>query len=120
MEQLISDALSTIINNSPVVAVLLLGIYHFKRSDDRKDLKIEQLIKGWNAERTERIDILEQHVVDCNTKHDQTQRKYEDLLMRVARLDEIEHQHHPEPDPTRRITKRVVLPPRRNPCDSEP
>lgn len=119
MQDLLTAALTTLVNNSPVVACLLVGIYHFKKSDDRKDTKIEALIKGWNEERSERIDILEEHVTDCNARHAAVQLKYEQILMRVARLDEIEHKQHPGIERSGHITKRVVLPTRRTPGDGQ-
>lgn len=98
MDQLILAGLQTLLNNSPIVVCLVIGIAYFKRSDERKDARIEALINGWNEERDDRIAVLEQHVTECNARHDAQTQRYQELLLKVARLDYAEQATHNLPD----------------------
>lgn len=104
MEQLIIAGLQTLLNNSPIVACLVVGIMYLERADERKDARIEELINGLNKERIDRIAILEHHVTECNQQHAVSQQRYQDLLLKVARLDQIEQATH---ERQRSITQRV-------------
>ncbi len=124
MEQLITAFLSSAVSNSPLVIALVIALIYFKKNEERKDTRIEQLITNWDNERKDRIGILEEHVNECNRRHDEALQREHGLLLRMAQLEPA-HEPPPEPlatDPARRITQPVPLSRharKRNPADGQ-
>lgn len=87
MEQVLTSFIQSLFAQGPLFVALAIAVYYLKQSDDKKAVANELLVSMLNKERVERIAVLEEHVIDCNKRHDLAQEKYEKLLMRVARLD---------------------------------
>lgn len=119
MEQLITAFLSSAVSSSPLVIALVIALLYFKKNEERKDTRIEQLITNWDNERKDRIGILEDHVNECNRRHDEALQREHSLLLRMAQL-EPSPEPDPTPEPTRpsRNTTRVPLR-TRNPADGQ-
>jgi hypothetical protein len=87
MTEIITDFVAELVKQGPLVVALAIAIYYLKRSDDQKAGAIASLIALMNAERTERIGILEKHVDECNRQHAACQQEHKHLLLKVARIE---------------------------------
>ena len=87
MNELVPALISSLTAEGPLVIAMAVAIYYLKSSDDRKAGANADLIALMNGERIQRIELLERHVDDCNRRHADAQRKYETLLLKVARME---------------------------------
>lgn len=87
MEAIFTQFAGALAQQGPLFMALAIAIYYLKQSDEKKADANSKLIEAMNEERMERISILEKHVDECNERHADAQRKYEDLLRRVAKID---------------------------------
>jgi septal ring factor EnvC (AmiA/AmiB activator) len=87
MEAVITSFAASLAQQGPLFMALAIAIYYLKQSDEKKAEVNAALIEAMNKERVERIGILENHVDECNERHADAQRKYEELLRRVAKID---------------------------------
>jgi septal ring factor EnvC (AmiA/AmiB activator) len=87
MEAVITSFAASLAQQGPLFVALAIAIYYLKQSDEKKAEVNAELIQAMNKERVERIGILENHVDECNERHADTQKKYEELLRRVAKID---------------------------------
>lgn len=87
MEPVITSFMTSLAQQGPLLVALAIAIYYLKQSDEKKAVVNASLIEAMNKERVERIGILENHVDECNERHADAQRKYEELLRRVAKID---------------------------------
>jgi septal ring factor EnvC (AmiA/AmiB activator) len=87
MEPVITSFMTSLAQQGPLFVALAIAIYYLKQSDEKKAVVNASLIEAMNKERVERIGILENHVDECNERHADAQRKYEELLRRVAKID---------------------------------
>ena len=87
MDKLILDFIASLTSQGPLVASMAIAVWYLKKADDRKEARNQVLIDLMNKERIERILILEKHVDECNQRHDEKQRQYEGLLIKIANIE---------------------------------
>ncbi len=108
MDDILSRAVDMLISQGPVCVVLSLAAYWLAKRDERKEqhsaestakmlqemaAERAELLDTLNTERTDRVQILEWHVVECNSRHDSLQREMREMLKGMVREPSRERLH---------------------------
>lgn len=87
METLIVKAIEQLITGSPVFALMIWAIIHFKKASEVQASSNQQLIEQMQAERSERLDDMEQDIIRQRERTDECEKDRLNLYKIIGHME---------------------------------